>query len=129
MTDEERTIIVNQEISKASSFLSDADKLVGMEMWNASANRVYYALYHAILAMMIHDGYAPKTHSGLITEFGKQYILTGKFDKENSKLLSKMRTIREKCDYDPFFYTSKEEMDPIIESTRRLIDTISKRIR
>ena len=75
MTDEQKQIIVEQEIDKSQSFLSEAYKLIEMEMWNVSANRAYYALYHAILALMIHDGYAPRTHSGLITEFGKSAIM------------------------------------------------------
>ena len=128
MTDEQRSAIVAQEIVKAKAFLADAEKLVSIDMWNVSANRAYYALYHAILALMIHDGHAPKTHSGLITEFGKEYILTGKFDKAHSKILSQIRIIREKCDYDAFYYATKEEILPILESTKSLVDIIEKKL-
>ena len=129
MTDEQRAIIVDNELTKAFTFLSDAEKLAEMDMWNVVANRAYYALYHALLAMMIHDGYSPKTHSGLITEFGKEYILTGKFDVKYSRLLSQMRTIREKCDYDTFYYAEKEQMLPIITDTRVLIRLISDKVK
>lgn len=129
MTAEQRAIIVDNELTKAFTFLSDAEKLAEMDMWNVVANRAYYALYHALLAMMIHDGYSPKTHSGLITEFGKEYILTGKFDVKYSRLLSQMRTIREKCDYDTFYYAEKEQMLPIITDMRILIQLISDTVK
>ena len=129
MTDEQRAIIVDNELTKAFTFLSDAEKLAEMDMWNVVANRAYYALFHALLAMMIHDGYSPKTHSGLITEFGKEYILTGKFDVKYSRLLSQMRIIREKCDYDTFYYAEKEQMLPIITDTRILIQLISDTVK
>ena len=128
MTDEQKMIIVEQEIDKSQSFLSEAYKLIEMEMWNVSANRAYYALYHALLALMIHDGYSPKTHSGLITEFGKEYILTGIFDKKHAKVLSQMRTIREKCDYDVFYSADKEQIISIISDVRELIDLVISRI-
>lgn len=128
MTEEQRQIIVKQEILKAKTFLAEAEKLITLDMWNVSANRAYYALYHAILSLMIHDGHAPKTHSGLITEFGKEYILTGVFDKSHSKLLSQMKTIREKCDYDAFYQAEKDQMVPIINSTKELINLIEKKV-
>lgn len=129
MTDEQKRIIVEQEIAKSQSFLSEAYKPIEIEMWNVSANRAYYALYHAILALMIHDGYTPKTHSGLITEFGKEYILTGVFDKKHAKVLSQMRTIREKCDYDVFYSADKEQIIPIIADVQELISLVASRTR
>lgn len=129
MTSEQRAIIVDNELTKAFTFLSDAENLAEMDMWNVVANRAYYALFHALLAMMIHDGYSPQTHSGLITEFGKEYILTGKFDVKYSRLLSQMRIIREKCDYDTFYYAEKEQMLPIVTDTRILIQLISDTVK
>lgn len=111
MNEEERRVIVDQEMVKALKFLTDAEELARLEMWNVVANRAYYALYHAVMAMMVNDGFSPKTQSGLITEFGREYVITGKIDPKYSKVLSQMRSIRENCDYDVFYYTSKEEME------------------
>ena len=104
MNEEERRVIVDQEMVKALKFLTDAEELARLEMWNVVANRAYYALYHAVMAMMVNDGFSPKTHSGLITEFGREYVITGKIDPKYSKVLSQMRSIRENCDYDVFYY-------------------------
>lgn len=98
MNEEERRVIVDQEMVKALKFLTDAEELARLEMWNVVANRAYYALYHAVMAMMVNDGFLPKTHSGLITEFGREYVITGKIDPKYSKVLSQMRPIRENCD-------------------------------
>ena len=69
-----------------------------------------------------------KTHSGLITEFGREYVLTGKIDPKYSKVLSQMRSIRENCDYDVFYYTCQEEMEPVLITVRELIGLINERI-
>jgi len=126
MNEEERRVIVDQEMVKALKFLTDAEELARLEMWNVVANRAYYALYHAVMAMMVNDGFLPKTHSGLITEFGREYVITGKIDPKYSKVLSQMRSIRENCDYDVFYYTSKEEMEPVLITVRELIELINE---
>lgn len=61
MNEEERRVIVDQEMVKALKFLTDAEELARLEMWNVVANRAYYALYHAVMAMMVNDGFLPKT--------------------------------------------------------------------
>lgn len=128
MNEEERRVIVDQEMVKALKFLTDAEELARLEMWNVVANMAYYALYHAVMAMMVNDGFSPKTHSGLITEFGREYVITGKIDPKYSKVLSQMRSIRENCDYDVFYYTCKEEMEPVLIIVRELIELINERI-
>lgn len=128
MNEEERRVIVDQEMVKALKFLTDAEELARLEMWNVVANRTYYALYHAVMAMMVNDGFLPKTHSGLITEFGREYVITGKIEPKYSKVLSQMRSIRENCDYDVFYYTCKEEMEPVLIIVRELIELINERI-
>lgn len=128
MNEEERRVIVDQEMVKALKFLTDAEELARLEMWNVVANEAYYALYHAVMAMMVNDGFLPRTHSGLITEFGREYVITGKIDPKYSKVLSQMRSIRENCDYDVFYYTYKEEMEPVLIIVRELIELINERI-
>lgn len=39
-----------------------------------------------------------------------------------------MRSIRENCDYDVFYYTCKEEMEPVLITVRELIELINERI-
>lgn len=128
MDKNQRAIIAEQEIAKARSFLGNAVTLADLGMWNVVANRVYYALYHAIMALMVKDGFSPRTHSGLITEFGKEYVLTGKIAPKYSKTLSQMRSIRESCDYDAFYYTTQEEMSPILEAVTELLDIIANQL-
>lgn len=37
-----------------------------------------------------------------------------------------MRSIRENCDYDVFYYTNREEMEPILITVRELIELIKE---
>ena len=56
--------------------------------YRSAANRAYYAIFHAMRAVLALDGVDMKHHSGIISEFRKRYIKTGVFDASLSGLIS-----------------------------------------
>ena len=81
------------EISKvrfdhAKECLRDAKLLLAGESYRSAANRAYYAIFHAMRAVLALDGVDMKHHSGIISEFRKRYIKTGVFDASLSGLIS-----------------------------------------
>lgn len=57
LSDEERHAIVLYRIEKANAALDDIRKVLPLKMWSIIANRMYYALYYAASALLIHDGH------------------------------------------------------------------------
>ena len=57
LTDEERAILVNLEYEKGISFLEQAEKIVELGYWDMVANRLYYAVFHAVSALLIKNGH------------------------------------------------------------------------
>lgn len=78
MNEEERRVIVDQEMVKALKFLTDAEELARLEMWNVVANRAYYALYHAVMAMMVNDGFCPRLIVALLPSLAGSMLLQEK---------------------------------------------------
>ena len=66
--------------------------LLAGESYRSAANRAYYAIFHAMRAVLALDGVDMKHHSGIISEFRKRYIKTGVFDASLSGLISKLKT-------------------------------------
>ena len=100
------------EISKvrmdhAKACLQDA-KLSG-ESYRSAANRAYYAIFHAMRAVLALDGVDMKHHSEIISEFRKRYIKTGVMDASLSGLISELSDVREGSDYNDFFIVSKAD--------------------
>ena len=48
LSDGERDIIVRRELEKAERTFGDAQFCVGEQRWETAANRLYYALFHAM---------------------------------------------------------------------------------
>lgn len=85
------------EISKvrfdhAKECLRDAKLLLAGGSYRSAANRAYYAIFHAMRAVLALDGVDMKHHSGIISEFRKRYIKTGVFDTSLSGLISELKT-------------------------------------
>ena len=66
-----------------------------MDFWDVVANRLYYAVFHAVSALLIKGGYKVGTHKGAMLMFGQNYVKTGIFTAEDSKLYSNLQMMRE----------------------------------
>lgn len=128
LTDEERKIIVNLELEKAQAIMAQIEALKNLGYWDNVANRLYYAIFHAVSALLIHDGHSVNTHKGVVVVFGQHYVRTGVFDIEDGRLYSQLQTIREKGDYNCVYQTSEEEVLPMIVPAQNLIEKIVKYI-
>ena len=69
LTEEERQAIVFYRIEKSRQSLDDIRKVLPLNLWSIIANRMYYALYYAASALLIHDGHKVGTHKGVISLF------------------------------------------------------------
>ena len=128
LTDEERRIIVQLELEKARSIMAQIENLKGLQYWDNIANRLYYAIFHAVSALLINDGHSVNTHKGVVVLFGQHYVRTGIFDMNDGRLYSQLQTMREKGDYNCAYQTSEEEVITLIEPAQILVNKIIKYI-
>lgn len=121
LKEEERRTLVNLYLKKSDETMEDADFNYSQARWNVTANRLYYALFHAITALFVNDGIPVHSHNGMKIQFGKNYVLTGLATDEEGKLLSQMETMRERADYDATFVASKEIIDERFVPVKKMI--------
>jgi hypothetical protein len=60
--------------------------------------------------------------------FGSDYIRTGIFPSEAGQLYSNLQTLRNNSDYNCSFNATEDEIKPMNEPTRKLIEDIGKYI-
>jgi hypothetical protein len=128
LSENERSIIVNREIEKAEKTFDDVLFCVRANKWETAANRLYYALFHAMSALLISDGHQVKSHRGVLVLFGEHYVRTEKFSKKDGALLSDLVIMRDNADYNCFFEADEEKLSPFIEPTQQLIEKIKQYI-
>ena len=125
---EKRDTVVSLEIAKAFTTQEEVDLLVEKGYWNAAANRLYYSVFHAVSALLIHDGIRIKSHKGAGVMLNQHYIQTNKISPELGKLYHRLELMREESDYNCFYNTSPEELKKELEPARELIKTIAKMV-
>lgn len=108
----------------ASECLSAAKNLLESENYKSAANRAYYAVFHAMRAVLAYDEIDMKKHSGLIAQFRRLYIKTGIFNNRMSKIISEQFDIRTESDYDDFFIISKEDVAAQIKNAEYFLENI-----
>ena len=124
LSDQERQTIVSMELEKAQRTFSDMEFCANEQKWEAAANRLYYALFHAVSALLISGGHNVKSHRGILSIFGQYYVRTGRFPREDGSLLSDLVIMRDNADYNLFFEATEEKVRPYIEPTRKMIERI-----
>ena len=128
LSDEERSTIVALEMEKAKRTFAEAEKLKEGEFWNGVASRLYYAVFHAVNALLINDRHQVNTHNGAHAMFALHYIKNGILDAEYGRLYNQLQTMRQESDYNCIYNVESEELLERMEPARRLIEIIEKMI-
>ena len=128
LTNDERTTLVALELRKAHETFEEIGILTAANRWSGAANRLYYAVFHAISALLIHDGHSVNTHNGSHAVFNLQYIKTGILPIEYGRLYNQLQTMREESDYNCVYEVEPEELQERIEPAHQLIQAIEELI-
>lgn len=124
MNDQDRKELIKYRFQRAKDTLSEVDILVNNKLWNTSVNRLYYACYYAVIALLISKKINAQTHAGVRQMFGLHFVKTGMIDKELGKFYSDIFDKRQAGDYDDFIDFSKDEVTSMIPPARKLIGAI-----
>ena len=124
LKEEDRKVIVALELEKVDNTLFQLDFQLQARLWDMAANRLYYSLFHAVSALLIHDSHEVGTHRGAVNKFSLFYVKTGIFSKEEGRLYSRLQQLRENGDYNCSIDVEQEEVEEKIEPTHQLIEKI-----
>jgi uncharacterized protein len=127
MTD--RETLIRYRIKQAEETLADAEAMrAGTFSTRSIVNRAYYSMFYALLGLLLETNTMLKTskHSGIISIFDQNFILTGKMDKKFSKSLHKMFNARQVADYKELVEVSSEEADDAIKTAGDFVEAIKK---
>lgn len=124
LSDEERKIVIGLETEKARKTFAEIEILRQAGLWDNIANRMYYAAFHAVSALLISNGHIVGTHQGAVIMLHQHYIKTGILEKKYGTLYSRLQTMREQSDYNCTYNATEEEITPLITLTGEFIEKI-----
>ncbi len=112
-------------IGRASESLEDARILAGRQRWNACVNRLYYACFYAVSALLVRDGMSSSKHAGVRSLFNRQFVKTGTVPKELARIYNDLFERRQEGDYIDFVNFQESQVIPWISKAEELVGFIS----
>lgn len=126
MDADQRRVAIELLIEKSDRNLQQAIVSAGLGYWDLVANRLYYSIFHVVTALLLKDGIKTKSHKGTSSQFGKYYVLSGKFGRDDGILYSRLQSMREKADYQNVFSLDDEIGNNLIAMTCDLQERIKR---
>lgn len=129
---DEFVALIKYRLKEADDSIEEARVLLRENMsLRAVMNRLYYAMFYAVLALLQEKQLGTSKHIGAIALFDREFVKAGIFAKEMSKALHRAFGLRQKGDYMEASEITKEDVDeifPIAEDfvlkvKARLLDT------
>lgn len=127
LTDSDRREIVKYRTEKAYRTYTEAIGAVNNGYGETAANRLYYAAYYAVSALLISYRYEARTHNGVIQIFGKAFLRNNLIDRKYGKTYNQLFSLRLTGDYeDRHVMDIETEVLPLTEPAKKLIDIVTK---
>jgi uncharacterized protein (UPF0332 family) len=129
MNDTEKKEYALTRLDRAGQILNDAKLLIDSGSILSANNRIYYAVFNAICAVLIFKNLENKNHTQVIGSFNKLIINSGLMDRKYGRFIHDIKNIREKSDYsfeDPDELETKENYDTAVSFLMQVDQLIKK---
>ncbi|MDR1154867.1 MAG: HEPN domain-containing protein [Bacteroidales bacterium] len=102
LTEEERSLLTVYRMQRSKEALAEADLLSKDGFYNAAVNRLYYACYYAVTALLVKNHIVAQTHQGVKQMFSLHFIANGKIEKQYAVFYGRLFNDRLSGDYEDF---------------------------
>ncbi|MFV0582683.1 MAG: HEPN domain-containing protein [Parabacteroides gordonii] len=126
MNEELRQDIVHHQMQSARTCMDEVLYLRQGDFFNAAMARLYYACFHAASALLIAYAFESKTHNGVRTILGKEFVQTGKISPELGRFYTKLFNKRQDGDYDNFIFFDDTDLEEFYPQAVIFIEAIEK---
>jgi uncharacterized protein (UPF0332 family) len=100
--------------------------LLEKEYFDIAASRAYYAAFYASSALLLSVEIDPSKHSGVIAAIHREFVKTGKLDKEQGKNLNWLFELRSVGDYGVIVHVLGGESARAVKIAEKYIQTIKQ---
>jgi uncharacterized protein (UPF0332 family) len=114
--------LIRYRREKARETLEDATILFHSGRLFSALNRIYYALFCEVAALLSTEDLSSGKHTGIRSLFNEHFVKTGKVPVELGRFYSRMYDFRQKGDYGDFIEFEKEKVKEWLDQASTFID-------
>ena len=112
--------LIRYRLERAKETILEAEKMAEIDHWNTCINRLYYACFYAVSALLLANDLSSTKHSGVIGMFNLHFIKTEILSKSSGRLFNNLFIYRQQSDYEDMFTMDESKVLPLITQTKEL---------
>ena len=116
--------LISYRMARSNESMEDARILANAGRWNACVNRLYYACFYVVSALLVRHGLSSSKHTGVRSLFNKQYVKTGKIPKDLARIYNDLFERRQEGDYIDFVMFQESQVQAWIAEAEQLVGHI-----
>ena len=123
MNDDAKNALINYRMERATESVEAAQLMLDNAMLTSAMNRIYYAMFYAVQAVLITKNASFSKHGHVKGYFNKEFVHKGLFSVRLGKIYNKAFEYRQKFDYFDF---EVPRIDMVNEFVRHAKDFIGE---
>lgn len=124
-TEEKKKHLIEYRLKQAKDALDDANFLFeNNRSLGGVVNRTYYAMFYAVLALLVLEPFKSSKHSGVIGYFNRCFVKDGIFSPEMGKCLNLAFEARQEGDYKEFSELTNENVKELLVNAKTFVNEI-----
>lgn len=128
MTDYNPEDYTRYRLQRAKETIQEVETHIENKFWNTAINRMYYACFYAVGALLVKHGIGASTHPGVRQKFGEFFVKTEKVDKRLAKHYTDLFEKRHKGDYNDFYDYDDETVNRLFPLSKEFIKKLEELI-
>jgi len=115
---------IRYRIDRAVETLAEVDSHLSNGFWNTAINRMYYACFYAVSALLVKSNIEVNSHTGVRQRFGQLYVKPGIIDRDLGKHFTELFEKRNRGDYNDFVDFDEVEARSLLQKSIELVQRI-----
>lgn len=120
--------ISKKYLKSAEEKLDAAKHLLKGKFYRDSVSRSYYSMFFAAKALLALKDVYPRTHRGVVTQFGLQFIKNGFIKELYGRTFRIAKELRETADYDVDIDILQRDAKEEVERAEKFLARVKKAI-
>ncbi len=116
--------VVSYWIEKANDSLSAAQDDLKAGRFSFSVNRIYYACFYAVSAVLLQKGLRFKKHSGVRAAFHKHIVKTRLISREHGQFYDEIFEARQRGDYIELVHFEKGQVEKWLKQASEFVKAV-----
>lgn len=126
LDDESVKALIEYRLQHAKDTFAEVKSISENGFYNTAVNRLYYACYYAVTALLVKYNIPTQTLAGVKQMLGLHFVTTKKLDPDFARFYAQMFNNRISGDYDDFITFDLEMVEELIPQTKLFIEAIEQ---